>query len=243
MLITSLTNDKIKNLVKLQSKKYREEEKKFIVEGDHLISEAYKSNNLLEIYALEDLIIKYDDIPITYVTKDVMKKISDQASSTDIIGVCKYIDNKIDISKNIILLDGIQDPGNLGTIIRSAVAFNFDLVIGDNSVDIYNSKTIRSTEGMIFSVNFIKSNLLDFINNNKEYKYLIADMNNGTDIKKYNKINKVGIIMGNEGNGISDNIRDLDIDYVYIKESSKCESLNVGVAASILMHELGDIDE
>ena len=96
---------------------------------------------------------------------------------------------------------------------------------------------------MIFSVNFIKSNLLDFINNNKEYKYLIADMNNGTDIKKYNKINKVGIIMGNEGNGISDNIRDLDIDYVYIKESSKCESLNVGVAASILMHELGDIDE
>ena len=151
--------------------------------------------------------------------------------------------NKIDENKNIVLLDGIQDPGNLGTIIRSAVAFNFDIIIGDNSVDIYNSKTIRSTEGMIFNVNFIKSNLIYFINNHKDYKYLIADMNNGTDIKNYNKQSKVGITMGNEGNGISDIIRDLDIDYIYIKQSSKCESLNVGVAASILMHELGDINE
>ena len=243
MLITSLTNDKIKNLVKLQTKKYREEEQKFIVEGDHLVSEAYKANNLIEIYALENILIKYDDIPVTYVTEEVMKKISEQSSSTNIIGVCKYIDNKIDDNKNIVLLESIQDPGNLGTIIRSAVAFNFDIVIGDNSVDIYNSKTIRSTEGMIFNVNFIKSNLIDFINEHKDYKYLIADMNNGTDIKSYNKNNKVAIIMGNEGNGISDNIRDLDIDYIYIKQSSKCESLNVGVATSILMHELGDINE
>ena len=243
MLITSLTNDKIKNLVKLQTKKYRDEERKFLVEGDHLVSEAYKTNNLIEIFALEDVIVTFTDIPVTYVTKEVMKKISEQTSSTNIIGVCKYIDNKIDENKNIVLLDSIQDPGNLGTIIRSAVAFNFDIVIGDNSVDIYNSKTIRSTEGMIFNVNFIKSNLVDFINNHKDYKYLIADMNNGTDIKKYNKQNKVAIIMGNEGNGISDTIRDLDIDYIYIKQSSKCESLNVGVAASILMHELGDINE
>ena len=75
MLITSLTNDKIKNLVKLQTKKYREEEQKFIVEGDHLISEAYKTGNLIEIYALENMLIKYDNIPITYVTEEVMKKI------------------------------------------------------------------------------------------------------------------------------------------------------------------------
>ena len=68
-------------------------------------------------------------------------------------------------------------------------------------------------------------------------------MNSGTNIKEYNKNGKVAIIMGNEGNGISDTINDLNLDYVYIKESSKCESLNVGVAASILMHELGDIDE
>ena len=243
MLITSLTNDKIKNLVKLQTKKHRDQEQKFLVEGDHLISEAYKSDNLLEIYALEDVFIKYDDIPITYVTKEVMKKISEQSSSTNIIGVCKYINNNISENSNIVLLDGIQDPGNLGTIIRSAVAFNFDVVIGDNSVDIYNSKTIRSTEGMIFNVSFIKSNLLDFINKHKDYKYLVADMNSGTNIKEYNKNGKVAIIMGNEGNGISDTINDLNLDYVYIKESSKCESLNVGVAASILMHELGDIDE
>ncbi|MBR5662474.1 MAG: RNA methyltransferase [Bacilli bacterium] len=243
MLITSLTNDKVKNLVKLQTKKYRDEERKFLVEGDHLVSEAYKTNNLIEIFAVEDVLVTFADIPVTYVTKEVMKKISEQTSSTNIIGVCKYINNKIDENKNIVLLDSIQDPGNLGTIIRSAVAFNFDIVLGDNSVDIYNSKTIRSTEGMIFNVNFIKSNLIDFINNHNDYKYLIADMNNGTDIKNYNKTNKVAIIMGNEGNGISESIRNLDIDYIYIKQSSKCESLNVGVAASILMHELGDINE
>ena len=243
MLITSLTNDKVKNLVKLQNKKYREEEKKFIVEGDHLVSESYKTNNLIEIYALEDIVVTFTDVPVTYVTKEVMKKISEQTSSTDIIGLCKYIENEIDEKKNLVLLDGIQDPGNLGTIIRSAVAFNFDIVIGDNTVDVYNSKTIRSTEGMIFNVNFIKSNLVDFINNHKNHKYLVADMNNGTDIKSYNKTSNVAIIMGNEGNGISDIIRNLDIDYIYIKESKKCESLNVGVAASIIMHELGDIDE
>lgn len=242
MTITSVNNDYIKEVNKLHQKKYRDESKKFIIEGDHLIGEAYKSGYLKEIIALEDIVLKYDDIKITYVTKEVMDKISEQTSGTNIIGICDYIENN-NITNNVIMLDGLQDPGNLGTIIRSAVAFNYDVVLGDNTVDIYNSKVIRSTEGMIFNVNFIKSNLIDFIESHKDYKYLVADMNNGTDIKNYNKNSKVAIIMGNEGNGISDDIRNIDLDYIYIKQSSKCESLNVGVAASILMHELGDINE
>ena len=242
MVITSVNNDYIKEVNKLHQKKYRDESKTFIVEGDHLIGEAYKRGYLKEIITLENNLIKYDDIKIVYVTKEVMDKISEQVSSTNIIGICSYIENN-NINNNVIMLDGLQDPGNLGTIIRSAVAFNYDVILGDNTVDIYNSKVLRSTEGMIFNVNFIKSNLLDFINKHSEYKYYIADMNKGINIKKINDISKHGIIVGNEGNGISDEIRNMDLDYVYIRQNNKCESLNVGVAASIIMHELGDINE
>lgn len=242
MVITSLNNEYIKEVNKLHQKKYRDESKKFIIEGDHLVSEAYKSGYLKEIIILEDNFVKYDDIKTTYVTKDVMDKISEQISSSNIIGICSYIENT-NISNNCIMLDALQDPGNLGTIIRSAAAFNYDVILGDNTVDIYNSKVIRSTEGMIFHVNFIKSNLLDFINKHDNYKFYIADMNKGFDVKELNNVSKHGIIIGNEGNGISDDIRNLDLDYIHIKQSSKCESLNVGVAASIIMHELGDINE
>lgn len=242
MVITSVNNDYIKEVNKLHQKKYRDESKKFIVEGDHLVAEANKNGYLKEIITLEDVLVKYDDIKITYVTKEVMDKISEQISSSNIIGICSYIENN-NISNNVIMLDGLQDPGNLGTIIRSAAAFNYDVILGDNTVDIYNSKVVRSTEGMIFNVNFIKSNLVDFINKHNDYKYYIADMNEGCNVKEINNISKHGIIVGNEGNGISEDIRNMNIEYVHINQSSKCESLNVGVAASILMHELGDINE
>jgi len=242
MVITSLNNDYIKEVNKLHQKKYRDESKTFIIEGDHLVDEAYKSGYLKEIITLESVILKYDDVKITYVTKDVLDKLSDQASGTNIIGICNYIVNN-NIKNNVIMLDGLQDPGNLGTIIRSAAAFNYDVILGDNTVDIYNSKVIRSTEGMIFNVNFIKSNLIDFINNHLNYKYYIADMNEGENVKNVSYKNNVGIIMGNEGNGISDEIRNLNLDYIHINQNKKCESLNVGVAASIIMHELGDINE
>ena len=127
MLITSLNNDKIKSITKLYQKKYRDQEQKFIVEGDHLVNEAYKSNNLLEVYALEGTSYYFDNIDIIYVTKEVMKKLSDQVSSTDIIGIVKY-QNYQNLSGNLVLLDAIQDPGNLGTIIRSAAAFNYSVV-------------------------------------------------------------------------------------------------------------------
>lgn len=242
MVITSVNNDYVKEVNKLHQKKYRDEKKMFIIEGDHLIDEAYKNGYLKEIITLEDNNVKYDNVKITYVTKDVINKISDQTSGTNIIGICDYINTK-KITNNLIILDGLQDPGNLGTIIRSAAAFNYDVILGDNTVDIYNSKVIRSTEGMIFNVNFIKANIIDFINEYNDYKYYVADMNKGLNVKSINNTSKHGIIVGNEGNGISDEIRNINMPYVHIKQSNKCESLNVGVAASIIMHELGDIND
>lgn len=243
MLITSVNNERIKNINKLHQKKYREEEQKFLVEGDHLVLEAFKNNNLLEVFVLDGKDYHFDNIDITYVTEEVMKKISEQDSSTDIIGVCKMINEKIDEGSNLIILDGLQDPGNLGTIIRSAAAFNYSVILGDNTVDIYNSKVLRSTEGMIFNVSFMKSNIIDFIKNNNMYSYFIADMNQGVNVKDMKISGLIGIIVGNEGNGVSNLVRDLNLNYVHIKQSKKCESLNVGVAASILMHEIGDVYE
>lgn len=242
MIITSTNNDYIKYVNKLHQKKYRDEYKSFIIEGDHLVLEAYKTGYLKEIICLENSHFEFENIKTTYVTKEVLDKLSDQTSGTNIIGICNYIDNQ-EINNNVILLDGLQDPGNLGTIIRSAVAFNYDVILGDNTVDIYNSKVIRSTEGMIFHINFIKSNLVDYINKHEEYNFYIADMNKGLDVKKINDIHKHGIIVGNEGNGVSTDIRNMNTNYIHINQSKKCESLNVGVAASIIMHELGDINE
>lgn len=242
MEITSVNNEKIKELSKLQTKKYRDEKKLFLVEGDHLVNEAYKAGYLKEVFVLNDSKYNFDNIPLTKVSKEVIKKLSEQTSLSDIVGVCAYIEEKI-TNNNLIILDGIQDPGNLGTIIRSAAAFNYDILLGDNTVDIYNSKVIRSTEGMIFNVNYIKNNIIDFINKNKNYNYFIADMNKGKEIKDLSINKNIAIIMGNEGNGISKEVHDKINKYLYIKQMSKCESLNVGVAASIIMYELGDINE
>ena len=239
MLITSINNERIKSLSKLHLKKYRDEEKKFLIEGDHLIDEAIKRGVLNELFLLEGSNLNFDFDHVTYITSEVMDKLSEQDSSTNVIGVCDYLDTNISSDK-LILLDGLQDPGNVGTIIRSAAAFGFDIVLGDNTVDIYNSKTIRSTEGMIFNVNFIKANLVNFICENRKYTYLIADMNKGNNVKFYKASSPIGIIMGNEGNGVSSDVRSLGLDYLHIGQESKCESLNVGVAASIMMYELGD---
>lgn len=239
MLITSINNEKIKNLSKLHLKKYRDESRQFLIEGDHLVNEAIKSRSLKELYVLEGTKYNFDFDNIIYVTKEVIDKLSEQDSSTDVVGVCSFLDRNI-TSNKVILLDGLQDPGNVGTIIRTASAFGFDVVLGDNTVDIYNSKTIRSTEGMIFNVNFIKSNLTDFIKSHNEFTYFIADMNQGSNVKDFKISGSTGVIMGNEGNGVSFEIRNLDLNYLHIGQSSTCESLNVGVAASIIMYELGE---
>ena len=173
MLITSVNNEKIRELSKLQIKKYRDIQNKFLVEGDHLVNEAYKSGYLLEVFVLDENKYDFNNVDKITVTPEVMKKLSEQETTPDIIGVCTYINNTLSDSNNLLILDGIQDPGNLGTIIRSAVAFNFDILLGSNTVDIYNSKTIRSTEGMIFHINFVKDNIQSFVMYNDKYDYLL----------------------------------------------------------------------
>ena len=239
MIYTSIENKKIKNLKKLNTKKYRDEIGKFIIEGEHLINEAYK-NGVLEEIILEENIDIDINVPKSYVTDNVLKYISELDSPSKIMGVCKKIDKK-DIGNKILILDEIQDPGNLGTIIRSAVAFNIDtIILSKKCVDIYNSKVLRATQGMLFNINIIEEDLLEIIPNLKKNGYLVygTKVNGGKSLKSVEKSEKFAIIMGNEGRGVHSSILDLCSDYIYIDMNKNCESLNVGVATSIILYEL-----
>ena len=239
MIIESVDNKKIKNLRKLHQKKYRDEEKKFLVEGIHLVTEAYNSGNLLEIILLNSEEMNFN-VPVTYVTDNVMKSLSNLDTPYNVIGVCSYPKEK-EIGNKILILDDIQDPGNLGTIIRSSVAFNVDtIILSKNTVDVYNDKVLRACQGMNFYINIIrddlKSKIIDLKNNN--YKIYTTDVNNGKELKSIKTTDKYVIIMGNEGNGVSKEISELSDEKIYINMNENCESLNVAVATSIILYEL-----
>ncbi len=239
MVIESVNNERIKEIRKLKEKKHRDKEKKFLVEGEHLALEAYKSGNL------ETLIIcdgyDYDmDVNKIFVTKDVIKSISELETPYNVIGICNIKEND-EIGNKVLLLDNIQDPGNLGTIIRSAVAFNVDtIVLNNKSVDLYNSKVLRAAQGNNFYINIIRKDLIEFVSLLKKdgYKIYSTNVNNGNDVKNVKTNEKYAIIMGNEGNGVSADLQDLSDFNIYITMNDKCESLNVAVATSIILYEL-----
>lgn len=237
MIIESKENKKVKYINKLRNVKYMNEEKKFIIEGKHLVDEAYKNNLLLETISIEDT--NYN-VPNTIVNDKIMKYLSNLSSKTDIIGICKYNNDK-KLGNKIIILDNVQDPGNIGTIIRSANAFNFDtVVLSLDSVNKYNDKLIRASQGMIFSMNVITRDIKKFILELKKEKYLICgtDVVDGIKVNSIKNNDKIAIIMGNEGSGVSDEIKSLSDKNIYIPTSNTCESLNVAVASSIIMYEI-----
>lgn len=232
-MIESVNNERIKEFAKLNSKKYRDETGMFIVEGEHLVEEALKYMEVVEIFSLDGR------ENTTHVSESVMAKLSDLKSVPKVLALLKKKENSVP-NGNIIVLDNIQDPGNLGTIIRSARAFDFSaIVLSEDSVDEYNSKVIRASEGMMFSTNIVRRNLKEFLLDIKNnYTILTTDVNDGEDIKNLSSEWDIALIMGNEGNGVRPEIAELAEKRVYIPMNESCESLNVGVASSILMYEI-----
>ena len=230
MEITSLQNEQIVRFNKLKQKKYRDQEGLFIIEDDHLINEAIKNGLVYKTIGLDDSC----DIKTT---KEILDKLSSQETGAKKIAIVKKKEER-DITGNVLVLDNIQDPGNLGTIIRSAVAFNFKtIILSDDSVDLYNDKTIRSTEGMLFNINVIRENLFDIIPKLKKMGYVLYSTSlNGKNDEITDE--KIALIMGNEGNGIKQEIVDLCDKNVLININNDCESLNVAIASSILMYEI-----
>lgn len=243
MVITSLENDKVKELVKLQKKKYRDLTGTFLVEGEHLVEEVFKSGLVINVICLEDYNCNYN-IPVMYVSYDVMKKISSLDTPPAIMALCRKKDDSI-IGNRIVILDNIQDPGNLGTIIRSSVSFNVDtIVLSPNSVDLYNPKVLRSTQGMFCHINIVYADIIETINMLHEKDFIVYGTNvvDGVDVRRVSPSKYWALVMGNEGSGVSSEMLDLCDNNLYIKMNSKVESLNVSIACSILLYELGRLD-
>ena len=229
-MIESLENSKIKFLLKLKLSKYRRSEQKFICEGAHLVQEARNAGLLIEAYSLED---KEGYIQVSV---PVMKKLCNTNTVVSEIGLCKMKENT-KITDKILILDGIQDPGNMGSLMRSACAFGFKtLFIGTGSVDIFNNKVIRSSQGAIFKLNYQFGDISEFLNK-ITHKVYTTNVLEGIPLKEIKAEDKVAVILGNEGNGVSKELQALELDAIYIPMQNT-ESLNVAIAGSIIMYEL-----
>lgn len=239
MLITSRDNSRIKHIRKLLDKKNSISEGLFVIEGENLVEEAIKNNLLVELYILDGVDNRFD-FECNYVTSDVMKSISILSSTSRVVGISKYI-NKSKLGKRVVLLDDIQDPGNAGTIIRSAVAFGIDSVVfSKKSVSPYNDKVLRSTGGMIYNINIVIDDLESVIKELKSnnINVIATSLKSSVSLESIPKMDEYAIIFGNEGNGISDKILNMSDKNIRIDMESICESLNVGVSAGIVLYHM-----
>lgn len=239
-MITSLNNDTIKYFLKLKHKKYRDLYNEYLIEGDHLIKEAYKNNTIVELIVLKDIPLPYD-LPYIYVSNEIMKELSDLDNFNSYMAVCKKKKPSTITGSKILLLDNIQDPGNLGTIIRSSKAFNIDtLVLSNDTVDLYNSKVLRSTQGIYNYLNIVRMDLKEAIFYLKEQNIPIygTNVSKGVNVKSINNTEKYALIMGSEGKGLKKQLEQLCDKNIYIPINKSVESLNVAIAASILLYEL-----
>lgn len=233
--ISSIQNNLIKDLAKLKMKKYRQENNQFLIEGYHLVQEAYNTGLLKQLFYLDEC--PYKDIESFQVTEKVLEKLSSLPSPQGIIGVCQ-LPNKQALSDKILILDNVQDPGNIGTLMRSASSFGFETIIAEKSVDFFNEKVIRSSQGAVFKLNLINAEITDFIKNNKDYVFYVTDLKSDVFLEDIDfKQKKIGLILGNEGIGVNQEILTLTDKKIKIKMQNM-ESLNVGVAGSIIMYEI-----
>ncbi len=228
-MITSKDNAKIKYARKLYNAKYRKENKQFIVEGSNLVEMAYNAKCI-------DYVITTDEtIEGLLVSEAVMKSLVKTVNPPSVCAVCNF--PQLTFKQNrVLVLDDIQDPGNLGTLLRSALAFNFDAVVcSNNTVDIYNDKVVRSSLGAMFFIPVIYTDLCEYLQNSDNPTI-------GTFIDGDNKLPKhdnYNLVIGNEGHGISAEVAKFCEIRYRININENIESLNAAVAGSILMFELG----
>lgn len=243
MKITSTTNNYIKAFSRLQDKKSRDEDKLFILEDEDLIKIAF-SKKIVKAFLFYGELPDYDysDVDMIEVTPEIIKKLSFLTTPRKSLCICHYLKNTEILGSPLVALDGIQDPGNGGTVARSALAFNYQgMIISNSSFDQYNDKFIRATKGSLFDLPIVRVDLVSALKEYKRngYQIIAAELDkNAVMIKKYKPNNKYVLVLGNEGQGLSKEVRELCDVSVFIPQSKLVESLNVGVAASICMYEL-----
>lgn len=235
MKIVSLSNPKVKQWMKYHKKKYRDKDRCFLVEGEHLIEEAKQAKILKTLLVREGFHYEFDEV--YELSNEIMDRLCVSTSKENVIGVCDMLNLEVKAYDRILLLDDVQDPGNMGTLIRSAYSFGFDAVyVSKQSVDLYNEKVIRSTQGAMFHIPVICESLENLIPKLRKMMPVYAtSLRNATSLSKIKVSSKVAIVLGNEGNGVKNTIIDL-CDASIMIEMSAFESLNVAVAGGICMY-------
>ena len=242
-MITSLQNETIKEIMKLKQKKYRDEKDLFLVEGYHLVEEARKANCIqMLITTLEEKFVE----KTLYVSDKVMEKLAFTKSPQPIMAICYKNKNQelLKAGKRYLLLDGLQDPGNVGTIMRTALAFGYDqIIMSKDCVDLYNDKVIRSTQWALFQMNTCIMDLKEAITFLKQQgvKVYGTCLQNAQSIDQHQRYSQMAFVMGNEGQGVHQEILDLCDERLYIPIQS-IESLNVAIAAAITMYHFKEMN-
>jgi rRNA methylases len=240
--ITSRKNKIVLDTIDLRKNKISNEKKLFVIEGEHLLEMALKANYVAYILTNKHLNNIDDNIDQYIVTDDILSKISVSKSAPNVIAVCRYIDSKINNTKNILYLDNVQDPGNVGTILRSSLAFSvFNVLLSDDSVSKYNEKVIQASQGSLFSLNIQTCNFKEIEQFKKIGYKVVVTVLSSESIKlndfKFNDKDKYVLVVGNEGQGIRKDILSI-ADYRLFIEMKNIDSLNVGVATSIVLYKL-----
>lgn len=232
--ITSTKNPLIKELLELKKSSIKKQKQMFLVDGEDFIFLAHEKKLLKMILTLSYQ-EKYDDVEQIIVTKPILDKLSSNVNSSSMIGVCSFFIQKEIIGNKLIYLDGVQDPGNVGTIIRTALAFNYDgVILSSDTASIYNDKVISSTKGALFKIPLY----LDVNINELKDKYCLVatSLHNALNYKEFKNRDKFILILGNEGQGVKKEIIEMASYNVKIPMDN-IDSLNVAIAGGILMNE------
>lgn len=245
MFIESIHNDIIKLIVSLKEKKNRDEKSLFVVEGFKQVSEIPKDWKIKFVLVTE----KYKDFntdKLYITTEKIFKKISDTQTPQEILAVVekKKFDKETVLSNKgiFVVIDKLQDPGNIGTIIRTAESFGCKgIFISKNSADVYSDKVVRSTMGAIFNIPIVQEcdivSLVQLMKQRQIKTYAFSlDTNNMLSTFKFE--NNVALIIGNESKGINKNVLDIVDDKIKIDMRGKSQSLNAAVACSVAIYEI-----
>lgn len=240
MVITSASNSKVLLVRKLQDKKYRNRFKQYCIEGVRLYQEALRfGKKPLEVFVKQSLSDKLNIDGATVVEDNIFDKMSDTVSSQGLIAVLPIEDNDTVASGNCLVLDSLQDPGNVGTLLRTACATGFDTVYLYRCVDVYSPKCVRSAMSAHFAINLVTLDDFDVLKQRiSNCRVVFADMD-GKDVSQFQYNEPIALVLGNEGNGIGDYFNEISDDVVSLSMKNNLESLNVAVAGSILMYILG----
>lgn len=234
--ITSKDNNKLKYAASLKMPKFRKENREFIAEGKKSLELALEAGVVKEIFTTKKLLEIKNDITQYLVNESLIKKISFTQNPEGIVFVCNMQERNPKRLNKVVYLDHVSDPGNMGTIIRTALAFNYDaVVVSEGSCDVYNEKVVAASKGAIFLIPILNKGLEEI---RKDKTVVVSALNENAKELNDIKVNKPFIlVLGNEAHGVSEEIID-SADIITKIQIDNIDSLNVSVAAGILMHAL-----